>query len=55
MDRLEIKEDNKQELQTNYSLPTGIKRFYSSDSKMKNANSLEVRLKRMEGFSFTFL
>ncbi|XFF85442.1 hypothetical protein AB1E18_011661 [Capra hircus] len=27
-----------------------LKRFYSSDSKMKNANSLEVRLKRMEGF-----
>ncbi|XP_006053126.1 matrilysin isoform X2 [Bubalus bubalis] len=27
-----------------------LKRFYSSDSKIKNANSLEVRLKRMEGF-----
>ena len=47
----EIKEDNKQELQINYSFQQDyLKRFYSSDSKIKNANSLEVRLKRMEGF-----
>ncbi|XP_010832380.1 PREDICTED: matrilysin isoform X1 [Bison bison bison] len=32
------------------NLPDYLKRFYSSDSKIKNANSLEVRLKRMEGF-----